>query len=89
VVWWIVGGVLALAVLIFLVVLAVLGSRLRPLKRAADRLEISAEAAQRLQARVEQTRERAMAVQSGVEQLTAAAEHLRGTAPPGGTAQTG
>jgi hypothetical protein len=88
VVWWIVVGVLLLAVVVFGAVMAVLGGRLRPLRREVGRLQARAEEAQRLQSKVMQVQERAQDLAERAEQATAAAERLRGSpglAPPGGS----
>ena len=78
-VWWVVSGVLALAVVVFLAVVAVLVRRARPLKRELDRLRTQAERAQRLQAKSEETQKRATALQDRLEEMTARLQ------PPGGS----
>src|SRR5215211_7932234 len=83
VVWWIVSGVLLLAVLVFVAVLAALGWRMRPLRREVYRLRLRAVQAQGLETRAAEVRERAMDLQERVDAVTAAAQRLRG-GPPGG-----
>jgi hypothetical protein len=88
VVWWIVAGVLLLAVVVFVAVLAALGVRLRPLRREVGRLQVRAEEAQRLQGKVLQVQERAVDLAERAGEAAAAAERLRvprGAAPPGGS----
>jgi len=94
VVWWIVSGVLLLAVLVLVAVLAALAWRARPLRRELGRLQTRAGQAQKLQSRALEVQERAMDLAQRVEEVGAAAEHLRGGlpsapargdgAPPGG-----
>jgi len=84
VVWWIVVGVLLLAVVIFGAVMAALGLRLRPLRRGVARLQARSGDAQQLQSKVMQMQERALDLAERAEEAAAAAERLRGAAPPGG-----
>jgi hypothetical protein len=70
VVWWIVLGVVVLALVILLASMLVVAGRLRPLNRAGRRLQIRADEAERLQARVTVMQERVAALQPGLERLT-------------------
>jgi hypothetical protein len=86
VVWWIVSGVLLLAVVVFAAVLAVLGGRLRPLRREVGRLQMRAEEAEKLQTRAMAVQEQAQHLAERVEEVSAAAERFRvghGPVPPG------
>jgi hypothetical protein len=77
VVWWIVSGVLLLTVVVFAVVLATLGGRLRPLRRAVGRLRLRAEEAEKLQTKVMAVQERALDLAERVEEVSAAAQRWR------------
>ena len=86
-VWWIVSGVLLLALLVFVAVLAALAGRMRPLRRGLRRMQARADEAQKLATRAVEVQERAADLQERVEEVSAAAERLRGHAPgppPGG-----
>ena len=69
--WWIVAGVVVLAVVLVAAVVSVVLGRLRPLERALRRLMLRAEQAQGLQAKIETVQERSLQVQARVEQVTA------------------
>ena len=69
--WWIVAGVVVLAVVLLAAVVSVVLGRLRPLERAVRRLMLRAEQAQGLQAKIETVQERSLQLQARVEQVTA------------------
>jgi hypothetical protein len=81
VVWWIVSGVLLLAVVVLGITLAALGGRMRPLRRELGRLQTRAEQAQKLQTRALEVQERAIDLAGRVEEVSASAEHLRDRRP--------
>ncbi len=72
--WWIVAGVIALAVVIAVTAVASVVGRLRPLERALRRLTLRAEQAQGLQASLDELRQRVEAVAPAAQQ---AAEHAQ------------
>jgi len=69
--WWIVAGVVVLAVVLLAAVVSVVLGRLRPLERAVRRLMLRAEQAQGLQVKIETVQERSLQLQARVEQVTA------------------
>jgi hypothetical protein len=75
--WWIVAGVLVLAVVVLAAAVAALLGRLRPLKRAVRRLMLRAEQAQGLQTKIETLQERSVELQARVEETTTRTDHLR------------
>jgi hypothetical protein len=86
VVWWVVAGVLVLAILVLVVALTSLAGRVRPLSRAQRRLRLRAEQVEKLQAKVLAVEEHAAVLQSRIQETAMRAEHLR---PPGvGTRHT-
>ena len=77
VIWWIVGGLLVLGlVLVVLVVATVLG-HLRPLRRALRRQRLHLEQAQKLQARVEALQDATAELESKMELAQERSERLR------------
>lgn len=68
--WWIVVGVVVLALIILLVSALAVAGRLRPLSRAGRRLQLRADEAQRLQARVAVMQERVAALQPELDRLS-------------------
>ena len=83
---WIVVGVVALAILFLVAVMAALAGRLRPLARALGRLRVRAEQAQGLESKVTAMQERALVLQGNLEEITAGTDRLRRSRerPPGG-----
>lgn len=75
--WWIVVGVVALAVIVLAAVAAVVMGRMRPLARALRRLGLRAEQAEGLQGKVEAMQARAVDLQGRMEEAAARAEHLK------------
>jgi membrane protein implicated in regulation of membrane protease activity len=75
--WWIVGGVVALAVLLFVVVLLVVGRRFRPFGRAVRRLRLRQEQAEALQGKLVVMQEHLVDLQQSVEEATSRAEQVK------------
>jgi hypothetical protein len=75
--WWIVGGVVFVAVLLFVVCLLVVAGHLRPLERAVRRLRLREEQALALQGKLEAMHEQVTRLQDGVEEATARAAQVK------------
>jgi hypothetical protein len=67
--WWIVAGVVVLALVLMAAVVSALFGRLRPLERAVRRFMLRAEQAQGLQAKIETVQARSAQLQARVEDI--------------------
>jgi predicted RNase H-like nuclease (RuvC/YqgF family) len=75
--WWIVLGVLLLALLVLVASLYTVAGRVRPLRRAMRRLKIRAEQAQRLERRSRNLQTSVAELQTKLEEAAGRAERLR------------
>jgi biopolymer transport protein ExbB/TolQ len=75
--WWIVVGVVVVALVLLVSSLFALAGHVRPLRRALRRLRIRGEQAQRLQRRSDKLRTSLEGLQVKVEEAAARAERLR------------
>jgi hypothetical protein len=75
--WWIVLGVLLLAVVLLVASVFTVAGRVRPLRRAMRRLKIRAEQAQRLELRSQNLQTSLAELQGKLEEAASRAERLR------------
>jgi hypothetical protein len=75
--WWILAGVVLVALVLLFACLAALAGRVRPLRRAMRRLMVRADQAQRLQRRGETLRTSVAGVQTKLQEAVGRAEQLR------------
>ena len=75
--WWIVAGLVVLALVLLVAVLMALAGHLRPLERAVRRLRLRAEQAQHLQTNLLAVQEQMVELQRSVEEATARAERVK------------
>ncbi len=71
--WWIVVGVVVLAIVVLLAALATLAGRLRPMGRAMRRMSLRAEQAEKLQTKITDMQQKIVALQDSAEQAAARA----------------
>jgi hypothetical protein len=75
--WWVVTGVVAVALVLLVSCLVALAGHVRPLRRALRRLRVRAEQAQRVQRRSDNLRTSLEGLAAKVDEAAARAERLR------------
>ncbi len=75
--WWIVAGVVIVAIVVLVAVVMALMGHVRPLRRAVRRLRLRTEQAETLQGKLEGVAERATALEGRVAEATTRLEQIK------------